>query len=250
MKQRSKVLVSWSSGKDAAWTLHILRQQGEVEIAGLLTVVSRGIDAARSGRGELEGRSPSNANDRVAMHAVRESLLEAQAERVGVPLWKVPIPDPCSAEQYAAAMARAVEEARSAGVRQFAFGDLFLEDVRAAREKKLAPTGLSAIFPLWGRDTSQLAAEMIAAGLKARLVSVDPKRLEPSFAGRELDAMLLRELPPGVDPCGEYGEFHTFVHDGPMFSRPVPVLPGPVTERDGYWYADLLLGPSRALSAT
>ena len=221
---RPRVLVSWSSGKDAAWTLHVLRQQGAVEIVGLLTVVSRG-------------------DDRVAMHAVREALLEAQAERVGAPLWKVPIPAPCSAEEYAAAMARAIGEAREAGVRQFAFGDLFLEDVRAAREEKLAPTGLSAIFPLWGRDTKALATEMIDAGLRARLVSIDPKRLDRSFAGRVLDASLLHDLPPDVDPCGEHGEFHTFVHDGPMFSRPVPVLPGPVTERDGYWYADLLLGP-------
>jgi len=227
---RPRVLVSWSSGKDAAWTLHVLRQQGAVEIVGLLTVVSRG-------------------DDRVAMHAVREALLEAQAERVGAPLWKVPIPAPCSAEEYAAAMARAIGEAREAGVRQFAFGDLFLEDVRAAREEKLAPTGLSAIFPLWGRDTKALATEMIDAGLRARLVSIDPKRLDRSFAGRALDASLLHDLPPDVDPCGEHGEFHTFVHDGPMFSRPVPVVPGPVTERDGYWYADLLLGPEPSQTA-
>lgn len=223
MSKRPRVLVSWSSGKDAAWTLHVLRQQGSVEIAGLFTVVSRG-------------------DGRVAMHAVREALLEAQAERAGVPLWKVAIPDPCSAEQYAAAMARAVEEARAAGVSQFAFGDLFLDEVRAARERKLAPTGVTAIFPLWGRDTRRLATEMTDAGLRATLVAVDQARLDRSFAGRALDLSLLRDLPPEVDPCGEHGEFHTFVHDGPMFSRPIPVLPGRITERHGCWYADLLLG--------
>ncbi len=223
MMMRPKVLVSWSSGKDAAWALHVLRQRGDVEIVGLLTVVSRG-------------------NDRVSMHAVREVLLEAQAERVGVPLWKVPIPDPCSAEAYAAAMERAVGEARAAGVTQFAFGDLFLDDVRARREQKLAPTGLTPIFPLWGTPTGPLAQQMIADGLRARLVSVDPRRLDRSFAGRELDAALLRDLPTDVDPCGENGEFHTFVTDGPMFVRPVPVLPGAVTERDGFIYADLMPG--------
>ena len=223
MMMRPKVLVSWSSGKDAAWALHVLRQRGDVEIVGLLTVVSRG-------------------NDRVSMHAVREVLLEAQAERVGVPLWKVPIPDPCSAEAYAAAMERAVGEARAAGVTQFAFGDLFLDDVRARREQKLAPTGLTPIFPLWGTPTGPLAQQMIADGLRARLVSVDPRRLDRSFAGRELDAALLRDLPTDVDPCGENGEFHTFVTDGPMFARPVPVVPGAVTERDGFIYADLMPG--------
>lgn len=221
---RPKVLVSWSSGKDAAWTLHVLRQKRDVEIIGLLTVVSRG-------------------DDRVSMHAVREVLLEAQAERVGVPLWKVWIPDPCSAEDYAAAMERAVVDAKAAGVTQFAFGDLFLEEVRARREQKLAPTGLTAIFPLWGVDTRQLANEMVASGLRARIVSLDPRRLERSFAGRDLDATLLRDLPPDVDPCGENGEFHTFVHDGPMFARPIPVVSGTVTERDGFVYADLLPAP-------
>ncbi|HVJ92145.1 MAG TPA: hypothetical protein VM580_20235 [Labilithrix sp.] len=218
---RPKVLVSWSSGKDAAWALHVLRRQATVDIVGLVSVVSRG-------------------DDRVAMHAVRERLLEAQAERAGLPLWKAPIPDPCSAEQYAAAMSRVVDEARAAGVTQFAFGDLYLEDVRAAREQKLASTGLRPIFPIWGRPPAELAREMVSAGLRAKLVSIDPRRLDRSFAGRTYDDGLLDALPADVDPCGERGEFHTFVHDGPMFSAPIHVANGAVTERDGYVYADLL----------
>lgn len=216
-----RALLSWSSGKDAAWALHALRQAGEVEIVGLLTTINRSFD-------------------RVAMHAVRESLLEAQAEAAGLPLWKVEIPWPCPNEAYEAAMAAACARAVAEGIEAIAFGDLFLEDVRDYRIQKLAGTGLRPLFPLWGRPTDQLATEMIAGGLKATLTCVDPKVLDPSFAGRDFDATLLADLPAGVDPCGERGEFHSFAWDGPMFRHPLPVRRGEVVEREGFAFADLL----------
>ncbi|HET8714771.1 MAG TPA: hypothetical protein VFM16_03030 [Holophagaceae bacterium] len=216
-----RALLSWSSGKDAAWALHTLRQQGEVEIVGLLTTINRSFD-------------------RVAMHAVRESLLEAQADAAGLPLWKVEIPWPCTNEAYKAAMAAACARAVAEGIETIAFGDLFLEDVRDYRIQKLAGTGLRPLFPLWGRPTDQLATEMIAGGLKATLTCVDPKVLDPSFAGRDFDATLLEDLPAGVDPCGERGEFHSFAWDGPMFRHPLPVRRGEVVEREGFVFADLL----------
>lgn len=216
-----KALLSWSSGKDAAYALHRLRQQGEVEVVGLLTTVNQ-------------------AFDRVAMHGVREALLEAQAEAAGLPLWKVPLPWPCSNEAYEAAMAGACARAVAEGISGVAFGDLFLEDVRAYREARLAGTGLAPAFPLWGADTAELAAEMVASGLKASLVCVDPRALDAGFAGRAFDASLLAELPLGVDPCGERGEFHTFAWDGPMFTRSVLVAAGEVVERNGFIFADLV----------
>lgn len=216
-----RALLSWSSGKDAAWALHALRQAGEVEIVGLLTTINRSFD-------------------RVAMHAVRESLLEAQAEAAGLPLWKVEIPWPCPNEAYEAAMAAACARAVAEGIEAIAFGDLFLEDVRDYRIQKLAGTGLRPLFPLWGRPTDQLATEMIAGGLKATLTCVDPKVLDPSFAGRDFDATLLADLPAGVDPCGERGEFHSFAWDGPMFRHPLPIRRGEVVEREGFVFADLL----------
>lgn len=218
---RPKTLLSWSSGKDAAYALHRLRTGGEVEVVGLLTTVNQ-------------------AFDRVAMHGVREALLEAQAEAVGLPLWKVPLPWPCSNEAYEAAMAGACARAAAEGISEVAFGDLFLEDVRAYREARLAGTGLAPAFPLWGADTAELAREMVASGLKATLACVDSRVLDPGLAGRAFDAGLLAELPPGVDPCGERGEFHTFVWDGPMFARPVPVAAGEVVARDGFVFADLV----------
>ncbi len=178
---RPKALLSWSSGKDAAWSLHVLRQQDEVEVVGLLTTINR-------------------AFERVAMHAVRESLLEAQAEAAGLPLWKVDIPFPCSNEAYESAMAAACAQAVAAGIEIIAFGDLFLEDIRAYRIEKLAGTGLNPIFPLWGRPTGDLAREMIVGDLKATLTCVDPKQVDASFAGRDFDASLLADLPPSVDP--------------------------------------------------
>jgi len=222
MSARPKALLAWSSGKDSAWSLHVLREQGEVEVVGLLTTINQ-------------------AYDRVAMHAVRVELLRAQAEAAGLPLWPVPIPFPCSNEQYEAAMAEALSRARRDGITAMAFGDLFLEDIRRYREERMQGTGIAPLFPLWGRPTGALAREMIEAGLRARLTCVDPRQLAATFAGRDFDDALLADLPPSVDPCGERGEFHTFAYAGPMFSRPVPVTSGEVVERDGFVFADLLL---------
>jgi uncharacterized protein (TIGR00290 family) len=222
MNSPTKALLSWSSGKDSAWSLHVLRKRGEAEVVGLLTTVNE-------------------VYSRVAMHAVRVELLDAQANAVGLPLWKIPIPSPCSNAQYEAAMLAAIERAKSDGVNTFAFGDLFLEDIRRYREERLRETGVSPIFPIWALPTIELAREMIASGLRARVTCVDPKQLPPSFAGREFDAEFLADLPPGVDPCGERGEFHTFAYDGPMFRHRVPVQGGEIVERDGFVFADLLL---------
>jgi len=216
-----KVLLAWSSGKDSAYSLHVLRQRDDVEVVGLLTTVNR-------------------AYDRVAMHAVRRTLLEAQAEAAGLPLHVAEIPSPCPNEVYEQAMEEALAQAIARGVSGVAFGDLFLEDVRRYREERMKPTGLQLLFPLWGRPTRPLAEEMIASGVKARLTCVDPRKLDRSFAGREFGGELLRDLPPGVDPCGEYGEFHSFAWDGPMFRRPLGVKGGEVVERDGFVFADLL----------
>jgi len=216
-----KVLLAWSSGKDSAWSLHVLRRQEGVEVAGLLTTVNESFG-------------------RVAMHAVRRELLEAQARAAGLPLVSVPIPYPCPNEVYEAAMDRSLAGARAAGIEAVAFGDLFLEDIRRYREERMAATGLGLLFPLWGRPTRALAEEMIEGGLRARLTCVDPRQLDAAFAGRAFDHGLLAELPPGVDPCGERGEFHTFAWDGPMFERAVPITVGEVVTRDGFVFADLL----------
>ena len=222
MNWRPKALLSWSSGKDSAWSLLVLRKRRAVEIVGLLTTVNE-------------------VYSRVAMHAVRVELLEAQAEAVGLPLWKIPIPSPCSNREYEAAMLAAIERAKSEGVNTFAFGDLFLEDIRRYREESLGGTGVSPIFPIWALPTKELAQEMIASGLRARITCVDPKQLPGSFAGREFDMHFIADLPSTVDPCGERGEFHTFAYDGPMFQHPVPVQSGEIIERDGFVFADLLL---------
>jgi len=182
----------------------------------------------------------NTAHARVAMHAVRESLLEAQAEAVGLPLVKVPLPWPCPNVVYEQAMQEAIQRARREGITHMVFGDLFLEDIRKYREEKLAPTGVTPLFPIWGLDTKGLAREMIEAGLRAYLTCVDPKRLDRAFAGRTFDANLLNDLPPGVDPCGENGEFHTYAFQGPMFQRPVPVKVGQIVQRDGFVFADVL----------
>jgi len=216
-----RVLLSWSSGKDSAWALHVLRQDPTLEVVGLLTTV--------------------NAEaDRVAMHAVRRTLLEAQAESVGAALSIVDLPWPCSNEQYQALMGAEVERQLAAGVQAVAFGDLFLEDIRGYREEQLAGTGLEPLFPLWGRPTQVLAEEMIAAGTRAILTCVDPKQVPAALAGRDYDAALLSELPERADPCGENGEFHTFVTYGPAFRAPIDVEPGEVVERGGFVYADLV----------
>lgn len=216
-----KVLLSWSSGKDSAWALHTLRAQADVEVCGLLTTVNR-------------------AHGRVVMHAVREKLLDAQAKALGLPLRKLTLPSPCSNEEYETAMAKAVGEALRDGIDAIAFGDLHLEDVRRYREEKLRGTGLAPIFPLWGRPTRELADRMVASGLRAFVTCVDPRALDPSFAGRIFDRDFLNDLPEQVDPCGENGEFHTFAYAGPMFSEPLVVVPGEIVERDGFVFADLL----------
>ncbi|HWZ88136.1 MAG TPA: hypothetical protein VNW92_04780 [Polyangiaceae bacterium] len=227
---RQRALLSWSSGKDSAWALHILRQMPEIEIVGLVTTINQ-------------------VADRVAMHAVRSQLLRAQAEAVALPLHEIPIPWPCSNAEYEAAMAVAIARAQADGVTAMAFGDLFLEDIRSYRLQKLSGTGIEPLFPIWGIPTDQLARDMLAGGLRARLTCVDPKQLAPSFAGREFDAALLAELPPSVDPCGERGEFHTFAYDGPAFRQPIAVQSGEIVERDGFVFADLLPAPALAPSA-
>ncbi|HTL01953.1 MAG TPA: hypothetical protein VL243_06995 [Vicinamibacterales bacterium] len=215
-----KVLVSWSSGKDSAWMLHKLKQDPAIEIGGLLTTMNE-------------------AFDRVAMHAVRRSLLEAQARAAGVPLRTIPLPWPCTNEEYEARMRAAVSQAVDEGFTHVAFGDLFLEDVRRYREDKLAGTGLAPVFPLWGIPTPGLAEEMVDGGLRAILTCVNPKHLDRSFAGREFDRRLLRDLPAAVDPCGERGEFHSFAYDGPMYDTPVATIAGDVVDRDGFVFADV-----------
>jgi len=218
---RHRCWLSWSSGKDSTLALAALRDDPSTEVVGLLTTVNE--DA-----------------DRVAMHAVRRTLLEAQAAALGLPLHVVEIPHACRNETYEKRMSAAIDAARADGVTRMAFGDLFLADVRAYREQMLAPTGLEPLFPLWGSDTTALAREMVDRGIRATLTCVDPQQLEAGFAGREYDARLLAELPQGVDPCGENGEFHTFVHDGPGFAHPLAVRTGEVVERDGFVFADVL----------
>jgi uncharacterized protein (TIGR00290 family) len=220
-----KCLISWSSGKDSAWMVHVLRQRGDIELAGVLTTVNE-------------------KYQRVAMHAVRVELLQAQADALGLPLWQIPIPSPCPNEVYERAMAAAVERAVADGFTHMAFGDLFLEDIRRYREDRLAGTGLAPIFPLFGLNTTTLAGEMVAGGLRARLTCVDPRVLDRAFAGRDFDASLLGDLPSSVDPCGERGEFHSFAYDGPMFSRPISIRSGEVVDRDGFVFADVL--PARS----
>jgi uncharacterized protein (TIGR00290 family) len=214
-----KILASWSSGKDSAWMLHTLRQQG-LPPAALLTSINE-------------------TADRVAMHAVRHSVLRAQADAAALPLTTVSLPHPCSNEIYEQRMAATVQVARAQGFTHVAFGDLFLEDVRRYREERMAGTGLTPIFPLWGRQTSELAREMIRGGLEAILTCVDPRVLPGAFAGRTYDAALLHDLPADVDPCGERGEFHSCAIAGPMFAKRLDVTPGEIVERDGFVFCDV-----------
>src|SRR5580693_1932064 len=218
-----RILLSWSSGKDSAWSLHVLRQRGEYEVIGLLTTFNE-------------------MADRVAMHAVRRDLVEQQAAAVGLPLWSVPLPWPCSNEQYESLMAQTCVKAIAENIEGVAFGDLFLEDVRAYRLKQLKDTGLEPIFPVWGLPTRALAREMIASGVRAKLTCVDTQKLDPSFVGREFDEALLSDLPDGVDPCGERGEFHSFVYAGPMLNTVLPVSVGETIVRDQFVFADLISG--------
>lgn len=216
-----KILLSWSSGKDSAWTLHRLLQDRDIEVVGLLTTINE------------------TAN-RVAMHAVRRELLEAQAQGLGLPLWATPLPSPCSNLEYERIMSQVCQRAVAEGVQAIAFGDLYLADVRQYRERQLQGTGLEPLFPLWGLPTPALASEMIASGLQAKITCVDPRVLDRAFAGREFDADFLTDLPATVDPCGENGEFHSFVYNAPDFRRPLEIRVGEIVERDGFVFADLL----------
>ena len=221
--EKKKILMSWSSGKDAAWALYRLREQRDVEVVALMTTFNA---AAR----------------RVAMHVVRQKLVELQAHAAGLPLLAVDLPQPCTNADYEAAVGAELEKAVSRyDIDAVAFGDLFLEDVRAYREKQLAPTGLEPLFPLWGQPTDALAREMIAGGIRATISCVDPKQMPVEFAGRVFDEKLLALLPGDVDPCGENGEFHTVVWDAPVFDVPLNIVPGEVLERDGFVFADILL---------
>ena len=221
MAARPKALIAWSSGKDSAWSLYEARRAGEYDIVGALTTVT-------------------DAFARVSMHGVREAILQAQLDAAGLPSIVVRIPYPCPNEIYEARMAEALAAAKAEGISAIIFGDLFLEDIRAYRVAKLAGTGIEPLFPLWQRPTDRLARDMIAGGLETYLATVDLKKLPTSFAGRKFDAALLADFPPGIDPCGENGEFHSCVVAGPMFSRRIEVSVGETVERDGFAYADLL----------
>src|ERR1700704_2639507 len=236
---RPKALISWSSGKDSAFALHEVRRAGEYDVVGALTTVTETFD-------------------RVSIHGVRQEILHAQCEAAGLPPRIVPILYPCPNEIYEARMGEAIAKAVQDGITHIIFGDLFLADIKAYREQKLAGTGITPVFPLWQRPTLPLAHAMIASGMEAYVATVDLKKMPAEFAGRKFDLQLLADLPDGVDPCGENGEFHTCVVAGPIFSRRLPVVSGERVERDGYGYCDLALGreempgsaPHRHLRAT
>jgi len=217
-----RVLLSWSSGKDCAWALHLLRQQPDIEVAGLLTTIN-------------------SKFDRVAMHGTRRTVLESQAAAAHLPLWQIPLPWPCPNEVYEQRMSEACSRAVAEGINAIAFGDLFLQDIRTYREAQLKPTGLEPLFPLWAIPTAELARQMISGGLRAKIVCVDSRQLDPGFAGRDFDDAFLNDLPSNIDPCGENGEFHSCVYDGPMFANPIPLESGETVDRDGFVYADFSL---------
>lgn len=219
---KPKALISWSSGKDSAFSLHEVRRAGDYDVVGALTTVTETFE-------------------RVSIHGVRQDILRAQCAVAGLPQIVVPIPYPCPNEVYEARMAEAIARAVGEGVSHMIFGDLFLRDIRAYREQKLAGSGIAPVFPLWDRPTRPLAQAMIDSGLEAYLATVDLNKLPAEFAGRKFDAQLLADLPEGVDPCGENGEFHTCVVAGPMFSHPLAVTTGERVTRDGYAYCDLIL---------
>jgi diphthamide synthase (EF-2-diphthine--ammonia ligase) len=221
MSERPQALIAWSSGKDSAWALHEARRAGEFEIVGALTTVT-------------------DSFARVSMHGVREELLRAQLDAAGLPATVVRIPYPCPNDVYEREMMAAIADAKARGVTHMIFGDLFLEDIRAYREKQLAGTEITPVFPLWLKPTDALARDMIDGGVEAHLAVVDLQKLPAAFAGRRFDASLLDDLPAGADPCGENGEFHSFVSAGPMLTRRIPVAVGATVERDGFAFADLL----------
>jgi len=220
-RSRKRAVISWSTGKDCAWALHRVRARADVEVAGLLTTINERFQ-------------------RVSMHGVRRELADLQAQAAGLPLFAVEVPWPCTNEEYERRMAAACVRLRDCGVEAVVFGDIHLADVRAYRESRLAETRMEALFPLWGDDPAGLIREMLAAGLRAVITSLDAAKLDPALAGAELGAAVVQSLPAQIDPCGENGEFHTFAFDGPMFRQPVPVVRGEVVEREGYVYADLL----------
>lgn len=221
MPAREPILFCWSGGKDSAMALHALLQQEDVRVVALLTTVTEGYE-------------------RISMHGVRRELLERQAQSLDLPLHEVRIPPQCVNPVYESRMEEALRIYLDQGVRRVAFGDIFLEDLRAYREKNLARLGMTALFPIWKRDTRELIREFHAQKFRAIAVCIDPKILAPSFAGRELDASFFRDLPPAADPCGENGEFHTFVFDAPIFRSPIPIRTGEVVTRDGFVFCDLL----------
>lgn len=216
-----KTLISWSSGKDSAWTLHVLRQDPNVEVVGLFCTVNKMFD-------------------RVAIHGVRVELLKQQAESVNLPLHIVYLPFPCTDDDYIQVMNSFIIEAENMGIECFAFGDLFLEDVRQYRERLLKGTGITPIFPIWGIPTITLSKQMIADGLKAVITCLNPKDLAIEFAGNEYNEKFLNEIPKNIDPCGEYGEFHSFAFDGPMFKNPIDIILGETVLRGGFCFKDLL----------
>jgi uncharacterized protein (TIGR00290 family) len=218
------VLLSWSSGKDSAWALHLLRRDPRIRVVGLITTFNQ-------------------AADRVAMHAVRRCLVQAQADRIGLPLWPVELPWPCPNATYEELMSGVCRRAVDERVDAIAFGDLFLQDIRAYRERQLEGTGLEPLFPVWDIPTAQLAGDMIEGGLRAKITCVDPRKLDRSFAGRDFDQAFLQDLPSTIDPCGENGEFHTFVYEAPIFTKPIEVRTGEVVERDGFVFADVMPAP-------
>jgi uncharacterized protein (TIGR00290 family) len=220
--ERPRCVLNWSSGKDSAWALHLLREAGDVDVVGLLTTVNEEFD-------------------RVTMHAVRRELLLGQAHAVGLPLTIVALPSSCTHEDYELRMGEVVQRLKSEGVEAMAFGDLYLQDVREYRERQLSKVGLRALFPLWKQPSDEVASRMLDAGMRAVVTCVDPRALDHTFVGREWNTELLRDLPESVDPCGENGEFHTFVYDGPVFSHPLSVERGEVLERDGFVFRDVRL---------
>lgn len=217
-----KILISWSSGKDSAWTLHVVRQRPDISVGAILTTISE-------------------EHDRVTMHGVRRALVEAQAAAIGVPVWTVSIAPQCPDEIYRRQMQDVCDKAVGEGFTAIAFGDLFLEDVRKYRETRLKGTGLEPLFPLWGKPTAELAREMIASGLKTKIACLDPKKIPRELAGRDFDSAFLAALPADVDPCAERGEFHTFVYDSPEFANPLDIVPGDIAESDGLVFADFSL---------
>ena len=218
---KKKTLLSWSSGKDSAWALHVLRQQQDLEVIGLFCTFNMKFE-------------------RGAMHAVRNELILQQAESIGLPLQLIPIPYPCSDSEYKKIMGNFIEHAKTREIDSIAFGDLFLEDIRSYRETSLAETGIKPLFPLWGMPTDELSQEMVNSGLRAKITCIDPQYLSPEFAGHEYDSTFLNQIPDSVDPCGENGEFHSFAYDGPMFERAVNICEGETVTRDGFVFTDLL----------